>query len=65
MKYKAYFVLTGTLCVEVEANSIDEATDKAWDNASVHLCHQCAKDMDVEISLSFKLSDIIEVEKYE
>lgn len=41
-KYRVTFLVDATCLVEVEADSVDEAVDLAYDLADTTLCHQCS-----------------------
>ena len=43
--YQVMVLYDANEIVEVEAESDDEALDKAYDNATARLCHQCAHDL--------------------
>ena len=48
-KYLAAICHDVSHCVEVEADSVDEAVEKAWDeyqNVSPSLCHHCSQELD-------------------
>ena len=47
MKYTVVLVAGATTVVDVEANTADEAREKACEEAYVSLCHQCAHDVTV------------------
>lgn len=42
MKYRVSMVQTASTMVEVEAEDIDDAIDKAWQEAPGGLCAQCS-----------------------
>lgn len=47
-RYHVWMKVVGTTCVEVEANSPEEAVDKAADEyceSSVNICHQCSDEI--------------------
>ena len=46
-KYTVYIVYDATEFVEVEADTAEEARDKAEELAQAHLCHQCANHLDL------------------
>ena len=53
MKYLVTLIVDASIRVEVEADSKQEAYDKALDNAfTPSICHQCSREID--------LGDIIE-----
>ena len=47
MKYKVYLNGHASASVEVEADDIDEAREKAENEVYVSLCHQCAHEVEV------------------
>lgn len=42
MKYRVAMVQTASTMVEVEAEDVDDAIDKAWQEAPGGLCAQCS-----------------------
>ena len=58
-KYKVTLLYTATKQVEVEADSKEEANNKAMDEGYVCLCHQCADE--IEIDDDWNIADIQEL----
>ena len=59
MKYRVIFTVDATCSVEVEADSEEEAKEKAWEEASAPtVCHQCSNELEVG-----DIMDCIDVEE--
>lgn len=41
--YRIFFITTASTSVEVEADSLEEAIELAYDELPRSLCHQCAR----------------------
>ena len=46
-EYTVTFTTVASVNVRVEADDVDDAIDKAWDDAAITLCHQCARKVEV------------------
>ena len=58
MIYSATFIIDASKTMYVEADSLEEAVEKASDlHVYTGLCHECGRDLDVGDVVSMSLSD--------
>ena len=59
MKYRATFIIDASAFDNVEADTIDEAVDLAYDSdkSSPRLCHHCASDVEIGDCIGLVLYD--------
>ena len=64
MKYDVYLTTTATTHVQIEAESEDEARDKAYDAEMPDICAQCSSwgppDKSLELGDEWTVSDVME-----